>query len=450
MQTLRIPNNWRPRAYQQPAWDYLEAGGRHAELIWHRRSGKDEIALHWTAVAAHQRVANYWHMLPKANQVRKAIWEAVNPRTGKRRIDEAFPREIRADTREAEMFIRFRNGSTWQCLGSDNFQGAIGSTPAGIVYSEWSQSNPSARGYLRPIILENDGWQLYVTTPRGKNHAYQTFLAAQKHKGSFAELLTARDTGVFTGEQLDSELQEYIATYGEDMGSALFEQEYMCSFDAAILGAYYSAEMAKVDRDGRITRIEYDPEFPVHTAWDLGYDDDTAIWFYQVISGEIRLLEYYYDSGKDIDHYAGILGDKPYEYGVHWLPHDAKAKTLAAHGKSIQEQLANALGWGHVWIVPRLTLEDGIQAARQMFHRVWFDTGCEEGIEALRQYHREWDDERKMFRDKPYHDWTSHPADAFRYLAVAWREEQPAESEPERKRDGYGFDDDDEDTWKTA
>lgn len=451
MATIRLPaNNWQPRAYQRAAWEYLERGGKHAELIWHRRSGKDELALHWTAVAAHQRVANYWHMLPKATQVRKAIWEAINPHTGRRRIDEAFPHELREATREQEMFIRFKNGSSWQALGSDNFQGALGSTPAGIVYSEWSQANPSARGYLRPILAENGGWQLYITTPRGKNHAYQTYRSALGLPVSFAEKLTARDTGVFTEEQLEAEAAEYIATYGPDMGQALFEQEYLCSFDAAILGAYYGAELAAVDRQGRITRVEYDPDFPVHTAWDLGYDDDTAIWFYQVIAGEIRLLEYYFNSGKDIDHYAEVLACKPYAYGTHWLPHDAKAKTLAAHGKSIQEQLMNQLGWGSVRIVPNLTVEDGIQAVRKMFPRVWFDTGCEDGIEALRQYHREWDDDRKMFRDKPHHDWTSHGADAFRYLAVAWQEELPEPQETRKPSDAYGFDDDDEDTWKTA
>lgn len=406
--------------------------------------------MHWTAVAAHQRVANYWHMLPLAHQVRKAIWEAVNPRTGERRIDEAFPPAIRAATREGEMFIRFKNGSTWQCLGSDNFQGAIGSTPAGIVYSEWAQSNPSARGYLRPILLENAGWQVFVTTPRGRNHAFNTFHSARRTPGCFAELLTARETSVFTEGQLESELQEYIDTYGQDMGRALFDQEYLCSFEAAILGAYYSSEFAKIDQEVRILSIDYDSAFPVHTAWDLGYDDDTAIWFYQVIAGEVRLLDYYYNSGRDIDHYAEVLSEKPYSYGTHWLPHDAKAKTLAAQGKSIQEQLANRLGWGHVRIVPRLTREDGIQAARKMFPRVWFDEGCEEGIEALRQYHREWDDDRKMFRDKPHHDWTSHGADAFRYLAVAWQEEPQAESSTSTPRDAYGFDEDEEDTWKTA
>jgi phage terminase large subunit len=459
---IRLPNDWRPRGYQRAGWDYLERGGRHAEFVWHRRSGKDEVALHRTAVAAVERIANYWHMLPQANQVRKAIWEAVNPHTGKRRIDEAFPLALRANTREQEMFIRFKNGSSWQALGSDNYEGAIGSAPAGIVYSEWAQANPSARGYLRPILAENNGWQIFITTPRGKNHAHQTFQAARKQPDAFAELLTAHDTGVFSASQLEDERLDLIGTYGQEAGRALFEQEYFCSFEAAILGAYYSAEMTAVDRTGRITRVEYDPEWPVHTAWDLGYDDDTAIWWYQVVHDEVHLLGYYFNSGKDIDHYADVISGKPYRYGTHWLPHDAKAKTLAAAGKSIQEQLANRLGWGSVWIAPttggahrsaarQLPVEDGIQAVRQLLPRCWFDEeGCVDGIEAMRQYHREWDDDRKMFKDRPYHDWTSHPADAFRTLAVAWQKEyQAAPAMVSRKHDSYGLDEYEE-TWKTA
>ncbi len=392
-------------------------------------------------------------MLPLANQVRKAIWEAVNPKTGQRRIDEAFPKEIRAATRESEMFIRFVNGSTWQCLGSDNFQGAIGSSPAGIVYSEWAQANPSSRGYLRPILMENQGWQLFITTPRGKNHAYKTFKAAQGMEHSFAQRLTAEQTGVFTAADLEIERAEYLATYGDDMGVALYEQEYLCSFEAAILGAYYAAEFAKVDKEGRIRPIDHDPQFPVHTAWDLGYDDDTAIWFYQVVANEVRILDYYYSSGKDLDHYAEQVTDRASEhgwtYGAHNLPHDAKAKTLAAAGKSIEQQLGALLG--RVRIVPKLSPEDGIQAARKMFPRVYFDPRCDEGVEALRQYHREWDDDRKMFKDKHHHDWTSHPADAFRYLAVAWREERPIDvPKPKPEPDPYGFDDDEDGGWKTA
>ncbi len=452
--TIRIPaDGWRPRPYQLPAWDYLVGGGLHAEIVAHRRWGKDDVALRFACVAALRRRANYWHMLPLANQARKAIWTAVNPHTGQRRIDEAFPHAIRRRTREQEMQIECVNGSTWQVLGSDNFQGSIGSSPAGIVYSEWAQSDPQSRGYLRPILLENSGWQLYITTPRGHNHAERSFRNAQRDPNAFAQMMTAEDTGVFTPEQLARERQAYIEDYGEDFGEALFLQEYFCSFEAAILGAYYGKEMARARNSGRITLVPHDPAHTVHTAWDLGRTDDTSIWWYQIIGREIHVIDFYSTHGQNIDHYATQLLGKSveleltgdgvkvsvgaavpelahraqYRYELHNLPHDAQAKTLAARGKSIEEQLAAVLGWTTLRVVPRLSFEDGIQAARTMFPRVYIDqTRCAEGIDALAQYQREWDDERKTFKRTHLHNWASHPADAWRTMAVAYQMDRPA------------------------
>jgi len=427
-----LPNNWAPRPYQLPAWEYLENGGKHAELIWHRRSGKDEISLHRTCCAAFERKGTYWHMLPEAAQARKAIWDAVNPHTGMRRIDEAFPPALRANTKDHEMMIRFINGSTWQVLGSDNYNSLVGSPPAGVVFSEWSLANPSARAYLRPIFAENNGWQIYITTPRGKNHAYKTYHAGLNDPNTFAQLLTAYDTGSISLEMLASERQAYIDDYGLDQGISLFEQEYLCSFDAALLGAYYGREFKDAEDQGRICLVEYDPDIPVHTAWDLGFTDDTSIWWFQVIRGEIHILNFYTNHGLEPDDYFNEILSKPYKYGTHWLPHDAKAKTLAAKGKSFEEQAWKALGIGNVRLVPVLSLQDGIQASRALINKSWFDrVNTEDGVEALKQYQRKWDDDKKMFLDKPLHDWASHPSDAFRMLAVAWREEmKPKEPEP--------------------
>ena len=156
--TIRLPNGWRPRDYQRPLWSYLRGGGLRADMAWHRRSGKDDVSLHWAAIASAKRVGNFWHMLPEANQARKAIWEAVNPHTGKKRIDEAFPKALRASTRDTDMRIEFKNGSTWQVVGSDNYDSLVGTTPIGVVFSEWSLAKPDAWTYLRPILAENGGW----------------------------------------------------------------------------------------------------------------------------------------------------------------------------------------------------------------------------------------------------------------------------------------------------
>jgi phage terminase large subunit len=425
---IRLPaNNWRPRPYQLPVWSYLERGGRRAICIWHRRSGKDEIALHRAAVAAHERPAMYWHMLPEQAQARKAVWNAVNPHTGRRRIDEAFPRELRETTREDEMLIRFRNGSVWQVVGSDNYNSLVGSPPAGVVFSEWALADPAAWGYLRPILVENGGWAFFITTPRGDNHAKAMLDGARDDPNWFAEVRSARDTGAFTDEQLDAELKGYVQDFGPDHGQAMFEQEYFCSFEAAVPGAIYAGELHRATDEGRIRSVPYDRAQPVHTFWDLGHADATAIWFAQSVGFELRLIDYYANRGQPLAHYLGELQKRGYVWGEDWLPHDAKSVTLGT-GKSI-EDLMRAAG-RRVRITPKLSVADGINAARTIFNRCWFDQlRCADGVEALRHYRYDID-ASGQFRKTPLHNWASDGADAFRYFAVAMK--QPRLSKPPR------------------
>lgn len=388
-----------------------------------------------TRELAFKRPASYWHCLPEYEQARKALWTAVNPHTGKRRIDEAFPPEIRATKDEQQMFIRFINGSTWQLIGSDRYSANVGAGVGGIVFSEWARANPSAWGYFRPMLEENGGWAAFITTSYGKNHAHRMLEHAKANPGRwFSEVSTVADTGALSQAQLAEALAEYISIYGEEEGAALFEQEYFCSFDAAVIGSYYSKQMRKVTADGRIRPVPHNPEFPVHTAWDIGRSDDTVIWFYQVTAGEIHVIDYWCTAGAEVADAIALLGSKPWnaEYGKHYLPHDARAKTFASP-RSVIEQLADTLGWASLAIVPDIGVQDGIQAVRRMLPRCYFDVAVEDGIEALRQYQREWDDVRKVFRLSPLHNWASHPADAFRMLAVAWREE-PTASVAEKPR----------------
>ena len=178
---ISLPFNWTPREYQGSVWKFLEHGGKRANLVWHRRAGKDDLAMHWTSVSAMMRHGVYWHMLPQSEQGRKAIWRAVDAHKGQRRIDLAFPEEIRKQTRDQEMNIEFVNGSIWQLVGSDNFNALVGSPPVGIVFSEWALADPQAWSFLSPILEENDGWALFVTTPRGPNHAKKLFDYARTH-----------------------------------------------------------------------------------------------------------------------------------------------------------------------------------------------------------------------------------------------------------------------------
>lgn len=443
MSEITLPNNWNPRPYQLAAWKYLENGGKHAELIWHRRSGKDEIALHRTACAAFERTAGYWHMLPEYSQARKAIWDSVNPHTGKKRIDEAFPKELRKATRNQEMIIEFKNGSTWQVVGSDSYNSLVGSAPAGIVYSEWGLANPNSRAYLRPIIAENNGWQMFITTPRGKNHAYKTYQAARKDPSAFAQLLDIEQTGVLTPETIVKERQIYIDDFGEDYGLSKFEQEYMCSFDAANLGAILAAGIVKLDKLGRIgPHVEFDPTgADFFISADIGRKDTSTWYFWQPTVGGYTIFDYDGGFGLDAEQWCDRLQEKIKKYtkrggksalGTIWLPHDARAKTFAAK-YSAMEIFLQSFGANHVKITPDSKKSDRINAARRIVQRCQFSNKCEKGLEGLSAWGYLWDSERRIFSSEPDHNWASHDGDGFSYGCVIAEQIKP--KEPEKPQD---------------
>lgn len=440
MASIILPaNDWRPRKYQEPLWKYLENGGKRAIALFHRRAGKDEIALHWTACSAMQRTGNYWHLLPQAAQARKAMWEAVNPHTGLRRIDEVFPKEIRETTREAEMMIRFVNGSTWQVVGSDNFDSLVGSPPVGIVLSEYALSDPRAWAYFRPILAENGGWAIFPYTPRGNNHGKTLFDAASANGEWFAQRLTADDTGVFTPEFLKREREDYIRENGREDGQRLFDQEYHCSFAAAVRGAYYAAYIEQARTDKRVGKVPHDPAIEVGTVWDLGIGDSTSIWFYQQVGREVRLIDYYEASGVGLDHYAKELRSKPYTYKhtAAILPHDAEAKELGT-GKSRQEVLTS-LGIRSE-IAPKLSVDDGVNAVRMMLPMCYIDAErCQRGIECLENYRADFDERNKVLRSAPKHDWSSHGSDSLRYLAVTLKRSEARPRDTRRRNRQPGF-----------
>lgn len=431
------------------AWEYLENGGRHAELVWARRHGKDEVALHRTACAAFERVASYWHMLPEYGQARKAIWAAVNPHTGKRRIDEAFPLELRSSTREQEMSITFKNGSTWQVVGSDSYNTLVGSSPAGIVYSEWALANPNARAYLRPILAENNGWQMFITTPRGRNHAHNTLMAARKIMlaggDAFAQILNARDSGVFSTERLAEELAVYISDFGLDYGTAKFEQEYLCSFEAANLGAILARSLGIAEKEGRISdSVEFDPYgVPLDITADIGRRDSATWWFWQPKMGGYSVVDYDGGWGIDAEEWCSRLDKRIQKYrlegcktplGTIWLPHDARAKTFAAKRSAI-EIFVDFFGADHVKITPQSRISDRVNAARVLTPRVEFhETNCELGLNGLRAWSYEYNEETKIFSSEPVHDWASHDGDGYSYGCLIMQQVAPPPPKPEQAR----------------
>ena len=432
---ISLPNNWHPRQYQVPLWNFLAQGGKRAACCWHRRSGKDDVMLHHNACSAFERKGNYWYMLPLYNQCRKAVWNAINPNTGIKRIDEAFPREIREKTLDNEMFIEFKNGSTWQLMGSDNYDALVGSPPIGLTFSEYALSNPSAWGFLRPIMLENGGWAIFNSTPRGKNHFKKLMDLAEKSEDWFSQRLTVDDTGIFTNEQLLTELEELQSEHGDDYGKAIWLQEYYVSFEAAIPGAIWGAQTTKAKLEGRCGDFPFVPHLPVFTAWDIGRSDMTSVWFYQMVDRRIRIIDFYQDNLKEIDEHCDVLREKMeagYDYGLHWLPHDAKPLKLGMGGKTILQQFIEQ-DVGDFVLVPKGKVEDGIAAGRKTFPLCDFNTDnpdVETGFEHLRNYARTYDEEKKVYSTTPVHDQHSHPADAFRYLSLTWRQSKMAFPSP--------------------
>lgn len=414
MPTITLPNEWKPRSYQMPLWRYMERGGKRAAEVWHRRAGKDSVALNWAAVAAHQRIGTYWHMLPTLQQGRRVIWDGID-KHGRRMIDQAFPKSIRAGRNdgknEAEMKISLKCGSVWQVVGSDNYDSLVGSNPVGVTFSEFSVADPKAWDYIRPILAENGGWAIFIYTPRGRNHGFRLYDSAGRANW-FREILSVDDTHAIPLSVLED---ERLSGMPEDM----IQQEYYCSFEAAMAGSYYGKLIEQARREGRICRVPYDSTIPVTTAWDLGILEPTAIWFLQINRAEVRTIDYHEEAGVGLDTYAKLLKDKGYIYGQHIGPHDLAVREIGT-GRS-RVEIAQSLGI-NFQVARQLPIQDGINATMQLLPRMWFDESrCELGLDRLIGYHSEYDDKKNDYKPVPVHDFCSHGADALRSYAVSTR-----------------------------
>jgi len=358
----------------------------------------------------------FGYVAPYRSQAKAVAWQYFKE----------FAQPIISSVNEQELTITLINNSQIRLYGAETADAMRGLGFSGVYMDEFGDFKPSAFGnVIRPALSDKQGWAVFGGTPKGKNQFWEIYETAQRIPNEWFLLrLPASTSGLLP----QSELAAAKAQLAEDQ----YLQEYECSFEAAILGAFYGTEMRQAQDQGRITRVPYDPNLPTYTAFDLGYRDDTAVWFYQPSRGEIRVIDYFAVSGADIHDIAEHIVSKPYKYAKHFLPHDARAKSLQT-GRSIIEQLAAYLGTANLAVVPDIGVQNGIQAVRMTLPRVWFDAEkCRDGIEALRQYQREYDEDKKAFRQSPRHDWTSHPSDAFRMLAVSWQEisDKPPTLEP--------------------
>ncbi len=396
----------------------MDNGYKRAVLVWNRRSGKDKTLINFVAKKTFERVGAYYYFFPTYRQGKKILWEGRD-REGFKFLDH-FPKEIRdGKPNDTELKIKLINGSLFQIVGTNDIDSIVGTNPVGCVFSEYSLQDPRAWDFVRPILAENGGWAVFNYTPRGENHGWDLLQAAQSDpKNWFSQVLTVDDTQAIPREVLEQERREIIAKHGND---ALFQQEYYCSFNAPIEGSYYAKQIADANAEGRITVVPHTPQVYVDTWWDLGMDDSMTIWFSQTIGNKIHLIDYYENNGEGFAHYAKVLQDRKYVYGRHNFPHDIAVRELGT-GKA-RIEVVNSLGLKPNRTVPKLTLEDGIEAVRNIFSRCYFDQEkCRRGLNALKSYHKEYDEMRKTYRNHPEHDWSSHGADSFRALAVGFRQ----------------------------
>lgn len=384
---------------------------RWSVIIAHRRAGKTVACLMDTLDAALRDTtgnARYAYIAPYYVQAKSVAWDYLK----------LFARPVLASPpNESELRVDLVNGSRITLYGGDNGDRLRGLALDGVILDEFADMPPSLWGaVVRPALADRKGWATVIGTIKGRNQLWQLYDSANPAEW-YRAVLRASETGILEQSELDD--------LRRTMTPEAYAAELECDPSAAILGAYFGKDIAQAEREGRITTVE-PLDAPVNTAWDLGIGDATAIWFWQAVGNEIRVIDHYENHGQAIPHYVAEIEARGYRKGLDYVPHDAKVRSLET-GRTRVETLVS-LG-RNPRLVPNHKIMDGINAARLTMPRVWFDADkCKQGVEALRQYRADFDEKTRAFKDTPKHDWTSHTADAFRYLCMAWREQaQPVE-----------------------
>lgn len=401
---------YKPRPLQREIHASLK---RWNLLVCHRRFGKTVFAINELikqAVKNTQKMPRYAYVAPYYKQAKQIAWDYLKD----------FTRPIPGiKVNESELRVDFPWGARIQLFGADSPDSMRGLYLDAVVLDEYADMSPRIFSeVLRPALSDREGSAIFIGSAKGGTPFYDLWERVKDEPDWFVKVYKASETGVIS----TAELEDARKIMDEDE----FAQEYECSWTASIKGAYYGKQLADAQTDDRIGKVPYDPRLPVHTAWDLGVGDSTAIWFYQVLGQEIRIIDFHEDSGEGLPYYAKILDEKGYKYGEHWAPHDIQVRELGS-GKS-RIETAKMLGI-QFRIVPNLSIDDGINAVRNTIPRCWFDAKkCELGLQALRNYRKEYDDRRQEYKPRPLHDWSSHAADAFRYLSVSLRDKQKTKS----------------------
>lgn len=421
-------NSFVPRPYQLPLLKALDSGYRRVLAILPRRAGKDMVALNYMIRQMWVLPGVYFYIFPTYAQAKKVIWDSITI-DGERVLD-YFPKELIISQNAQEMKIRLRTRcgkeSLFQLIGSDNIDSLMGTNPRGCVFSEYALQDPRAYQFLSPILAANGGWALFISTPRGKNHLWALKQIAENSPDWFYLQLNVEETGHISLEEIQREKREGI------MSDDMIQQEYYCSFDRGIEGAYYAKYLDTMRREQRIGVVPWENAFKVHTAWDIGVRDSTSIIFFQTIGQTVRIIDYYENSKQGIEHYVSVLNSRDYSYAKHIAPHDIRVREWGSGITRFEK--ARQLGIKFT-LADDYSIPDGIEAARSLFSRLWIDKNkCETLLKSLENYRQEYDSKRRIYKSRPLHDWSSHAADAFRYLAVSLPKTQDGLSREELDR----------------
>lgn len=398
------PRTWATKFHDSPA--------RFKVLVMHRRAGKTVAAVnHLIRAALLAPKTKYAYIAPTYKQAKNIAWDNV------KEYARVVPGVL---FNESELRCDFPNGSRITLYGADNPDSLRGITLWGVIFDEYSQQPSNIwTEIISPTLSSTQGWAIWIGTPKGKNAFYRLYEDHIDSPDWYAVLLKASESGILPEEEL--------AIQRANMSEDEYLQEYECSWEASIKGAYYAREMLRARNDGRITSVIHDPSLPVHTWWDLGVGDETTIVFMQNAGNEWRAIDCYSTNGQGFAHYAKVLREKDYVYGKHFAPHDISVRMLGETAMT-RLQIAKNLGIKfetrvdydkEVSIVPMLTVDDGINALRMRFSQIWFDAvKCADLVDALTHYRKKWNENNGIFEERPLHDWSSHYADAMRYFAV--------------------------------
>lgn len=362
----------------------------------------------------------YGYIAPTYGQAKRIAWDLLKAYTKGIPGVTVNESELRIDIPRPAMGDRIR----FMLLGAENPESILGMYLDGVVFDEYGDMNPIVwTQIVRPLLSDRMGWAMFIGTPKGQNHFHALYESAKKNPEWEAFMFKASETGIIPLSELEANKQV--------MSESEYAQEFECSFAAALVGAYFGKEMEWLEQNNKLTAVPHDPSLPVWTAWDLGVDDTTVVWFLQLHGMEIRVIDHLENSGSGLDYYAKALRDKEYHYSGHYLPHDVKVRELS-DGKSRLEKLQK-LGLKNIKVAPMLPVADGIEAVRSLLKRCWFDlSACDRGVKALRNYERRYDSKNQIFQKTPLHNWASHSADAFRTFAVGFREDRTTDMDKRR------------------